>query len=173
MIKALQNKYLILEQNRERLYDQIEKLDVKQLNYRPLEGKWSIIQIIFHIIKAEQITVISINKEIRNTANKTKFGLYSLIRSFLLRYALRSPLKFKAPPLLRNIPSDYDIHELKTKWITVRSKLHNALGEITDESAKKYMFEHPYAGRLSIYQTMDFLVEHFNHHYRLIKRLAA
>ena len=72
-----------------------------------------------------------------------------------------------------NIPQEYDINELKTKWLTVRNKLHTALGEVDKELCKQYLFVHPYAGRLNIYQTMDFLVQHFNHHNRQMKVLAG
>jgi hypothetical protein len=171
MIEILQNKFLLLEKNREKLYDELEKLDEKQLNYRPAEYKWSIVQIVFHLVKAEQLSVISINKQVKNS-NGRKAGLAAFFRSSLLRYSLMSPLKFKAPAILGNMAKEYDINELKTKWLNVRNKLHNALGEVNNELGKNYIFEHPYAGKFNIYQTMDFLVQHFNHHYRQIRKLA-
>lgn len=172
MIEALRDKYLHLEDKRKNLYDLLETLDEKQLNFRPAEDKWSITQIVFHLVKAEQLSVISINKEIRNT-NSGRAGVSAFVRSSLLKFALISPLKFKAPPIMGNVPKEYDINELKTKWLTVRNKLHTALGEVDKELGKQYLFVHPYAGKLNIYQTMDFLVQHFNHHYRQIKRLAG
>ena len=172
MIEVLQKQYLILEDKRKKLYDLLEELDEKQLNSRPAEDKWSITQIIFHLVKAEQLSVISINKEIRNTEYR-KAGISALVRSSLLKYALMSPLKFKAPAILGNMPAEYDIEELKTKWVTVRNKLNSALGEVDKELGKKYLFTHPYAGKLNIYQTMDFLLQHFNHHNRQIVRLAG
>ncbi len=171
MIDIVRDKYLLLEDKRKKLYALLETLDEKQLNYRPGEDKWSITQIVFHVVKAEQLSVISINKEMRD-ADSSKAGVSAFVRSSLLKYALMSPLKFKAPAIMGNIPKEYDINELKTKWLAVRNKLHNALGEIDNEYGKRYLFIHPYAGKLNIYQTMDFLVQHFNHHYRQIKRLA-
>lgn len=171
MIEILLDKYLILEDKREKLYELLEKLDEEQLNFRPAEDKWSITQIVFHVVKAEQLSVISINKEIRNT-NSSRAGISAFVRSSLLKYALMSPIKFKAPAIMGNIPKEYDIIELKTKWLTVRNRLHNALGEVDKELGKKYLFTHPYAGKLNIYQTMDFLLQHFNHHNRQIKKLA-
>jgi uncharacterized damage-inducible protein DinB len=171
MIEELQKQYLILEDKRKKLYDLLEELDEEQLNFRPAEDKWSITQIIFHLVKAEQLTVISINKEMRNADNH-KAGISAFIRSSLLKYALMSSLKFKAPAIMGNIPKEYDINELKTKWVTVRNKLDTALGEVDTKLGKKYLFTHPYAGKLNIYQTMDFLVNHFNHHNRQIVRLA-
>jgi len=171
MIEILLDKYLILEDKRKKLYDLLETLDEKQLNYRPAEDKWSITQIVFHVVKAEQLSVISINKEMRN-ADSIKAGVSAFVRSSIMKYALMSPLKFKAPAIMGNIPKEYDINELKTKWLTVRNKLHTALGEVDNELGKRYLFTHPYAGKLNINQTMDFLVQHFNHHYRQIKKLA-
>jgi hypothetical protein len=172
MIEILLDKYLILEDKRKKLYEMLETLDDEQLNFRPAEDKWSITQIVFHLVKAEQLSVISINKEIRN-AGRGKAGVSAFVRSSLLKYALMSPLKFKAPAIMGNIPQEYDINELKTKWLTVRNKLHTALGEVDKELCKQYLFVHPYAGRLNIYQTMDFLVQHFNHHNRQMKVLAG
>lgn len=171
MIEQVLSKYLILEENRMELYDLLEKLDEKQLNYRPVEDKWSIVQIVFHLVKAEQLSLISINKEIKNPGSSNA-GLSAFFRSSLLKYSLMSPLKFKAPAILGNMPKEYDINELKTKWLVVRDKLKKTLGEVNHEQGKKYLFEHPYAGKFNIYQTMDFLVQHFNHHYRQISNLA-
>jgi len=171
MIEILHKKYLILEENRKKLYHLLESLDSVKLNYRPAEDKWSITQIVFHLVKAEQLSVISINTESRKPGGR-KAGMSAHFRSLLLNSSLMTPLKFKAPLILGNMPKEYDINELLTKWLTVRNKLHNALGEIDNESGKKYLFKHPYAGRLNIYQTMEFLVRHFNHHNRQIKKLA-
>jgi hypothetical protein len=171
MIEILLDQYLLLEEKRKKLYNLLESLDEQKLNFRPADDKWSITQIVFHLVKAEQLSVISINKEIRNTSSR-RAGVSAFVRSSLLKYALISPLKFKAPPIMGNVPKEYDINELKTKWLTVRNKLHIALGEVNKELSKKYLFTHPYAGKLNIYQTMDFLVQHFNHHYRQIKRLG-
>ena len=171
MIETIQKKYLILEANRNELFNLLEKLDEKQLNYRPAEDKWSITQIVFHLVKAEQLSVISINKEMKKTTQQ-KAGISALVRASLLKYSLKSSLKFKAPPILGKMPESYDINELKTKWVTIRNKLNIALGEVNIDAGNKYMFTHPYAGRLNIHQTMDFLVEHFNHHYRQIKKLS-
>ncbi len=172
MIEVIHKKYLILEENRKKLYALLESLDSTRLNYRPAEDKWSITQIIFHLVKAEQLSVISINKESRKSDTR-KAGMSSHFRALLLNSSLMTPLKFKAPSILGNMPKEYDINELLTKWLTVRNKLYNALGDIDNESGKRYMFEHPYAGKLNIYQTMDFLVRHFNHHHRQIKKLAG
>ncbi len=141
------------------------------MNYRPAEDKWSITQIVFHLVKAEQLSLISINKEMKNE-NQQKAGLSALVRASLLKYSLKSRLKFKAPPILGKMPETYDLNELETKWITIRNKLNITLGEVNPNIGKNYMFTHPYAGRLNIEQTMDFLVEHFNHHCRQIKNLT-
>jgi DinB superfamily len=171
VIDSPHKKFLILEEKRNELYNLLDKLDEKRLDRKPAENKWSVTQIVFHLVKAEQLSVISINKEMKNT-NQQKTGLSALLRASLLKYSLKSPLKFKAPPILGKMPDTYDINELKTKWATIRNKLNIALDEVNEEAGNKYIFTHPYAGRLNIHQTMDFLVEHFNHHYRQIKNLS-
>ena len=92
-------------------------------------------------------------------------------RSMALGLALKSPFKFKAPPMLTNMPEKYDIKELKAKWDTIRKNFSVTLENFPGELLNKAVFEHPKVGWLNISQTLDFLQDHFDHHKKQVLKL--
>lgn len=169
--KALLSKFDTIEKQREAIYAALESIDEKTLHLKPAIDKWSIIQIIFHLVKAEHISIISIQNNLLKNKNTSNAGMSSRIRAVVLNYALRTPLKFKAPKILGNMPDSYNLNELKKKWIKLRCDLKAILKNIKPEDAKRNLFRHPYAGDVSIFQALDFIREHFLHHNKQIERI--
>ena len=172
MLKNLQDTFNLLEQERKDLFAKLEMLDGDVLNYKPAADKWSITQIVFHLVKTEKLVVISMNRELKNINTAKKMGIKQALNSLLLNTALKTNLKFKAPEIVRKVPVEYDINELITKWITVRNNLKQALEKLNSDSIRKFVFEHPYSGKLDAVQTLNFLHNHFSHHLRQIEKLA-
>ena len=171
MKAEFKNKFDIMEKDREEIISLINKLDDQKLNFKPAPGKWSILQILFHIIKAEHLTIISLKNSIGNKKDLKKSSLGAAMRSSLLNISLRSSIKIKSPDILKKVPETYDIEQLKKKWTTLRSELNKILNGAEEEVLNKYVFKHPYAGRLNFTQSIEFLYEHVKHHKRQIKRI--
>ncbi len=171
MLKNLQDKFNLLEQERKDLFAKLEVLDGDVLNYKPAADKWSITQIVFHLVKTEKLVVISMNREMKNIDFANKLGMKERLSSFILNTALKTSFKFKAPEIVRNVPDETDINDLMTKWTAARNNLKQTLEKLNAESSKKFLFEHPYSGRLNAPQTLNFLYNHFKHHLRQIEKL--
>jgi DNA gyrase/topoisomerase IV subunit A len=173
MLQNLHHKFILLEEERTELFTKLEKLDGRILNYKPAADKWSIVQIVFHLVKTEKLVVISINRELKNIDTSKKLGMKERLSALLLNTALKTNFKFKAPEIVRNVPVEYDINELITKWITVRNNLKQALEKLNSDSINKFVFEHPYSGKLDAVQTLNFLHNHFNHHLKQIEKIST
>ncbi len=127
---VLYEKLEILENKRKNLYKSLENLSIEQLNYNPKPEKWSILQIIFHLVKTEQVVLISFQNGLKKGSNAKIAGLNSKFRSLLLNLALKSTIRFKAPKLLQKVPETYDFDELSNKWIKIRKNLDNCFRNI-------------------------------------------
>lgn len=167
----LKNHFRKMEAEREKLISLIDKLDDKGLNFIPAPGKWSILQILFHIVKAEHLTIFSIKNNLNKQDKLENSTSGSFIRSFLLNISLKSSMKLKAPQILQKVPETYDIEQLKKKWSTLRGELKKIIGNIDENLLNKYIFEHPYSGKLNFTQSLKFLDAHTTHHKKQIIRI--
>ena len=172
MIPELKSKYEELENSKRDLIKFVDSLEQEKLNTQPEENKWSIVQIIFHLVKTERIAVITITKGIKNIDSTSETGLIENYRSLILLLSLRLPFKYKAPTIMRKVPEEYEINELKRKWEMIRNQIGNLLKEIKENDLNKIMFEHPYSGKMNIVQTLNFLNNHLERHFKQIKRTA-
>ncbi len=176
MLKRQTNFHLIekfeeLESKRIALIKKLENYSLKQLNSHRIQNKWSIIQIIFHLIKTEHIVIISFKKAVKNNNYEKIAGLSAKIRSMLLNLALKTSIRFKAPKLMQNVPETYDFGELLRKWVMIRNELADFIKNCNSDVMNINIFRHPYAGYMNITQSIDFLDEHFNHHVKQIEKI--
>ena len=171
MNPKLEMKYLSLEKSRNRLLDELEGLDDELLNLPPAAGKWSINQIIYHLIEVEKVTTGYVNNKLQKQENLGASSFSNSFKSMLLKLALRSGRKYKAPAVVANVPETGMLHKLRQQWDDTRFKLEDVLNEITPQHMDKCLFKHPFVGPLSINQTLAFLQDHFEHHERQIQQL--
>lgn len=160
-----------LEDDRKGLFLMLKNFPDEKINLKPAEGKWSIVQILFHLVKTERLSVIIIEKELKSGKNK-KAGAESAERGVRLLKAMKSDMQIKAPDILANVPDSYDIEELRLKWETIRVQLKEILDNLPEEAAYLELYEHPFAGKLSLMQGLDFLHHHFLHHLKQIEILS-
>ncbi|MBW7467906.1 putative damage-inducible protein DinB [Pontibacter aydingkolensis] len=171
MNPRLEIKYLNLEKSRNRLLDVLEGLDDDILNTPPAEGKWSINQIIYHLIEVEKLTTGYVANKLQKKESLVTSSFTHSFKSLLLKLALRSGRKYKAPAVVADVPDTVMLHKMRQHWDDTRFKLEDVLNEVPGELMDKCLFKHPYVGPLSITQTLSFLQDHFDHHERQIQQL--
>jgi uncharacterized damage-inducible protein DinB len=169
----LKNIYEELENQRVEVLNQVKLLSTEQLNRVPSPGKWSISQILTHILIAEQLSVRYMKKKALGIDELENSGIIASIRIGLLRFSQRIPaIKYKAPQVVvANTPQAYPMNELSTRWEAHRKELLEFLNSIADKNVRKLVYKHPFAGRLNTKQALVFFREHINHHWPQIKRL--
>ncbi len=165
--------YNKLERQRNEIFDQVKNLSVERFNHTPSEGKWSISQILTHILVAEQLSVGYMKKKALGIDQLKDSGILEVLRLGLLKVSQRLPsIKYKAPNVvLANTPPAFPIGELISRWETHHKELKNFLDSIQDKNVRKVIYKHPLAGRLDARQAMVFFREHINHHLPQIRRL--
>jgi hypothetical protein len=167
----LEAQYLKLEASRNRLLDELEGLDEDLLNRPAAEGKWSVNQIVSHLIQVEQLTNSYIQRKVQQQETLGASNLAHTFRSLLLKVALNTGMKFKAPKVVADVPEYAVLSSLRNQWDSARYQLEDTLTELPEELMDECLFRHPYAGPLTIAQTLSFLQDHFSHYARQITRL--
>lgn len=171
MNPKLEVKYLFLEKSRNRLLDELEGFEDGQLNVLPATDKWSVNQVVAHMILVEQVTIAYIQNKIRKEKTLETSSFMNLFKSVLLKLALKSGMKFKAPQAVASVPDIASLGTLRLQWDTVRYELEDVLTGLPPHMLNKYLFKHPYSGPLTVSQTLSLLQDHFDHHLQQIQQL--
>jgi uncharacterized damage-inducible protein DinB len=163
-----------LERATNQLLAQVELLG-ERASTSPGPGQWSAVQVVHHLLVAETGIIQYLEKKLAQTEELEEAGLGSFFRSRLLRVLLRLPfLRFAAPSKLKALTPDkvQSLSELRTEWESVRRRLERTLNEYPSKLLNRAIFKHPRSGMLTIYQTLDFMVDHVLHHQRQLSRIA-
>jgi hypothetical protein len=81
------------------------------------------------------------------------------------------PIKFKAPNHLAKAPEVADFAELKNRWSALRAQFAAFLEAQPLPVFEAEIWKHQVAGKMNLYQMLDFFDDHFERHRRQINRL--
>lgn len=173
MNTQFQHAFHTLEQQRVSIIDQVKNLSPEAYNRQPASGKWSIAQILTHILTSERMTVGYMKKKSQGIDQLKDSGFTQAVLLMLLKISQRIPnIKYRAPQVIvANTPDSLSFAELSKNWDAVRNDLKNFLESIEEKNVRKLVFKHPFAGRLDARQAVIFMHEHVYHHWPQIKRL--
>lgn len=144
----------------------------QDLNAVKPNEKWSINQLLFHLYTVEKSILDYITY--KNALNELTqpAGLKAKLRYFTLKTLLKTKMKFKAPKKISVLPENIDFEQLTQDWSTLQTDFESFLSQFPKELVGKGVFRHPYAGFLSMEQTIEFIVDHSKHHQSQLNRLV-
>lgn len=160
-----------LENMRNELEKRLELCEVDWLAIPESESKWSVNQVLTHLSDAEYGTLRYIKKKMQGMDSLGKSDLLSRIRSKLLHWLLRSPYRYSMPKQLPQPSNELTLDELKARFNKNRIEFQKLLQTFPEESLDILIFKHPFAGRLSLHQTILFMEDHYLHHLKQIDRV--
>ncbi|MBX0290089.1 DinB family protein [Hymenobacter sp. HSC-4F20] len=162
-----------LEHATTRLLDSVAALGDKA-RQKPGPEQWSAVQVVQHLVVAETGIGQYMEKKLLQADALAKAGIGAFLKSRLLRVLLRLPFtRFKAPSQLTKLtPADIPpLPELRAEWEAVRRRLERLLNEYPGNLLDRAIFKHPRSGMLTIYQTLDFMIDHVLHHQKQVERI--
>lgn len=171
MLPKIEQKKDALHKTLKQLFKYTDMLEPSVLHAKKGEA-WSAAQVLYHLWLSESGTVGYLKKKLDDpAARKEKAGLGASLRAFALRRALQSRrAKFKAPSIVSDIPEKPDYPTLKADYLAVREELYKVLERFDRETSGSAIFKHPRAGKINIFQTLDFLQDHLERHADQIRR---
>ncbi len=155
----------------ESLKDQPEHVLNKKIN----EEKWSVLQVIYHLILTEEASINYCKKKLSFNPELKKAGIVTYFRRISLMTFVGLPFKFKAPEMVSEtrMPKEMRFWELVKKWKNIRQEAKEFLGGLPPEMFKKEVYKHPAAGRLTLTDMVDFWEVHFRRHRKQIKKIMS
>lgn len=173
MNPKLQRQFDLLEEARADIVRKVS--NVSESTYATSKGdKWSIAQILIHIVISERLAVLYMRKKSLGVQTLKDSGLIEPVKLMLLKVSQRLPLKYKVPTSIREkTPVAPPKDELFKIWEEERAKLKTFLSSIEEQHVNKMIFKHPIAGMFNAAQGVAFLREHLLHHKPQIVKLLS
>jgi uncharacterized damage-inducible protein DinB len=174
MHPSFQKLFTELEIQRMQTLRSVEHLDQPRLNRSLIKGKWSIAQILSHIVAAERLSLQYVKKKIQGIETAADTGLWEEIKMLMLVASQRAPgLKFKAPRFVVETTTVHaDLASIVKEWDAVRNEFKLLLDAVPDQCTNRRVYRHPRAGYLNLKHALRFFSEHIIHHTPQIKRLV-
>ncbi|MBS1505027.1 MAG: DinB family protein [Bacteroidetes bacterium] len=164
MNNTLEKLFQSLEHQRRELLHSLHNVAPQKLN-RCENDKWSVNQILAHLIAAERLSVSYLKKKIQGIETASDTGFVEELKMLVLKISQRLPLKFKAPKVVvENTTTETDFEKLQEEWTTVRLELKLVLERVEDRHIKRKIYRHVRAGMLNVQHALQFLKEHVGHH---------
>ncbi len=173
MHPSFQKIFSEIELQRKKTLDMVRTLSAQQFSQPPSPGKWSVAQILSHLIGGEKLSLLYFQKKIQGVETLVDTGLWEEVKMMLLIISQRLPgLKFKVPKkIVENTISMVDLTSIEKEWETVRTDLKSFLEKVPHQYTRRKLFKHPRAGYLNIRHALIFFREHVIHHTPQIKKL--
>lgn len=141
----------------------LENYSTEILQSKPVPGKWSMIQLLDHLLSIEKGSLMymmkkSADQELKKVKFKNRFY------HFLTRIVLKSGKKVKAPAVVAEPSNEKDLATILKEFENIRSKMREFVSKWPEERHDQLIFRHPLAGMFTLKQTISFLSEHWSHH---------
>lgn len=173
MSPSFQGLFDEIELQRRQVLDSVGELTETQLNKAPQPGKWSIAEILSHVISAERLSVLYVQKKMLGVAEAADSGMWEEVKMGLLKISQRVPgIKFKAPQRLLESTMVYkNLSDIRLEWDRVRNEFKLLLEKIPEQYVRRKIYRHVRAGYLNPKHAILFFREHLIHHQPQIRRL--
>ena len=159
-----------IETERKHLYDRLQSYDEVVLHTKPKPEAWSVIEVIEHLIAAEQASLQYLRKKIQNLNSAKKSTLKEQFRAIALRFILAIPIKFKAPNITTPLTNTASLANTQARWDAIRTDLYTLWNSLPEEVLDRSWFKHTLAGKLNLMQMLQFFGYHFERHEHQIWR---
>lgn len=163
-----------LDKKLNNLLKELKAYSEDQLNRKPKEDAWSVIQVMHHVMMSENGSLKYVKKKLSFNPELKKAGFKSGFREMVLNTYLGSPIKWKAPEAISgdNLPSHETFWKTAQQWKNQRIELREFLEKLDEDLLKKEVYKHPFVGRISINGMLRFFNRHFDRHNKQIKRIT-
>jgi hypothetical protein len=166
---TLEYRLQAFDDTRRGLLDEMEALDPALLVAKPIAGKWSMIEIVEHLVLAERAVFKGLPDPSTLAENRRDLGHRG--RYLLVMFILTSRIRVRVPSPAMVPQGDRGLAELRRLWDESQRWLRSCIAHLGPGAGRKAVFEHPIAGPLTVSQAIRMGQVHVEGHVRQIRRL--
>jgi len=159
----------------QRLVKRLSRHSEEDLNRKPSEAEWSVMQVMVHLRLAEFYTVEYMKKKLTGGNIPKKNSLKGKIMTSLYPLLFNAPIKVKAPALINGdaLPLKSSFWDVTKQWKQQRAELRIYLLSLNDAQLKGEIYKHPVFGRSDVNGLLKFYLLHTKRHEKQINRLLS
>jgi hypothetical protein len=166
---TLENRLQAFDDTRRGLLDEMDALDPALPVAKPIAGKWSMIEIIEHLVLAERAVFKGLPDPSRLAEKGRDLG--HRVRYVLVLFILTSGIPVRTPSPAMLPQGGRGLADLRRLWDENQHWLRLCIANLGPGAGRKAVFEHPIAGPLTVSQAVRMGQVHVDGHVRQIRRL--
>jgi hypothetical protein len=163
-----QIKFEMLGRDYQELFNTLGTFNPEQLHFKPGAGKWSLLQIIEHLVLAE-ISVLNCRPDLQRPIAAPK-RLFNAFNYLLVVGVLKLGIPVPVVSSDMEPQGDLSLSSLYRQWDTNRQKLKRHMQAPPSDLKNRLLFCHPVAGPLTLKKTLHVGRLHFHSHRSQIDR---
>lgn len=170
MLPELSALWQKLEIRRQEILARIDELSPEQLQHKAAPDRWSILQVLQHVVMAEE-GIRRSEAELRDNPLRDILQpgeMYQVVKD-----VLEKDVPVDVPDPAMEPDGKAAIDHLRATWQKEGREIANLLETVTVENRDRVMFSHVAAGPLTAFQMLEIAVAHLGTHCRQIDRIRA
>ncbi len=172
MNSSLENWIGRLQTDRMELCTTLSGIPEEQFTRPSQPGKWSIAEIVAHLITADRLSLEYMKKKSGAIETVGDAGWFEDFKMLAFTISQRIPIKYNAPKgVLQNTPRSIELSNLSNDWNAILQDYKIFLEGIPEQYTRRKIYKHPILGRIDARLCLQTLHEHYHHHLPQIKRL--
>jgi hypothetical protein len=171
MHRTLQTKVQDWGDLRYKVMDEVQGLSPERLVAKPLPGKWSVIEIVEHLVRADR----DVLQDLPSPADLVdrRRELKDRVRYPLVMFVLACHIPAKVPSPRMMPQGGATVPDLRGQWEEMHRWLRSYAEQLDQHALSRAVFAHPIAGPLTLEQAMHMGALHVATHSRQIRRLES
>lgn len=153
------------------LLERLKDVDSSLLKNKPAAEKWCVMEILEHLILAEEYAFRTLAE--RSALRNPKLSSRSRFRIFLVYVVLKFGIPVKAPSRSMLPQGILSLDEFRSKWDANFARMMEFWAKLSSEDWNKPMFFHPFAGPLTVADAMRLNQIHIESHARQIEKILG
>ncbi len=157
------------------LVKRLSRHSEEDLNRKPSDTEWSIMQVMKHLQLAEFYTMEYMKKKLSDGNVPKKNSVKGKIMTSMYGLAYNFPMKIKAPDAISGeaLPLKSSFWDLTKQWKQQRVELRSFLLNLSEAQLKGEIYKHPIFGRSDANGLLKFYQLHTKRHEKQINRLLS
>jgi hypothetical protein len=170
----LDERLRAFDAKRRAFLDEMETLEPAKLLARPIPGKWSMLEIIEHLMLAERSVFQGLPEPPQLAAREARPT--NRFRYLAVMFVLKNGIRVQVGTPAMLPQGGRDLAELRRLWDENQTWLRACVDGLDAEGASRAILEHPQAGPINLKQAVAMSDAHLDTHtrqIRVIQRLLA
>ena len=158
-----------IERKRVALLNEVANLEPWQLVAHPILGKWSICEIIEHLVLAEKDVVGDFSR--LGDLEEQPRGFKNYVLYIVVMFILKFSIPVKTPSAAMVPRGEQPLDHIRKMWDENHRHLRSFVGGLDQRGTRRVIFGHPITGPISVSQGIRMLDVHLDTHIRQIRKL--